>query len=147
MRPMLVMVLLAVAAPARADDPKFVYGMHDELKDVKGVDWKATAEAGVIATTGNSETTTATGGFKASRKTGANKLSLEASAAYAKSALRVINDLNGNGVIDNRSEITSVDSVTAETLASKARYDRFLTEFNSLFVAALASRDLPAGKA
>ena len=36
--------------------------------------------------------------------------------------------------------------VTAETIAGKLRYDRFLTELNSLFIAALGSRDVPAGK-
>ena len=60
-------------------------------------------------TTGNSETTTATGGFKASRKTGNNKLALEGSGAYARSGLRVINDNNGNGMIDNPSEIQTVE--------------------------------------
>jgi uncharacterized protein DUF481 len=136
----------AVSSSARADDPKFEYSKHDELKDVKGVEWTAAAEAGLVLTTGNSETTTATGGFKASRKTGANKLSLEASGAYAKSGLRVLVDKNGNGVIDDPSEITTVESLTAESLASKLRYDRFLTDFNSLFIAALAARDTPAGK-
>lgn len=129
-----------------ADDPKFVYGKKDEVKDVKGIDWTAAAEAGVILTTGNSETTTASGGIKASRKSGDNKLAFEASGAYAKSGLRVINDQNGNGTIDNASEIQTVTSLTAETLASKLRYDRFLTDFNSLYIAALASRDVPAGK-
>ena len=49
-------------------------------------------------------------------------------------------------MIDNDGEITSQTTVTAETLAGRLRYDRFLTEHNSLFVAALASRDVPAGK-
>jgi len=107
---------------------------------------KATAEAGVVFTTGSSESTTATGGIKASRKSGDNKLELEGSAAYAKSGLRVLDDANGNGTIDNESEIETVSTLTAETLAGKLRYDRFLTDLNSLYIAALASRDLPAGK-
>lgn len=138
---------LAIGLPlAHADDPKFEYGKAEEVKDVKDVEWVAAAEAGLVFTTGNSETTTATGGIRASRKTGKNKLAIEGSAAYAKSGLRVIADQNGNGMIDNASEIQDVQTVTAETLASKLRYDRFLTELNSLFVAALASRDTPAGK-
>jgi hypothetical protein len=147
MRPSLVgLAVLVLTAPAFADDPKFVYGKSEEVKDVKAVEWAAAAEAGVVLTTGNSETTTATAGLKASRKAGNNKLSLEASAAYAKSGLRVIEDKNGNGVIDNDTEITTVQTLTAETLAGKGRYDRFFTDFDSLFVAALASRDVPAGK-
>jgi hypothetical protein len=127
-------------------DPKFEYGKAEDVAKVKGTEWNATAEGGIVFTTGNSETTTATGGLKASRKTGKNKLALEASLTYAKSGLRVLDDLNGNGTIDNETEITTVTSTTAETLAGKLRYDRFLTDFNSIYVAALASRDVPAGK-
>lgn len=142
----ILLVLAMLVGNAAADDPKFVFGSHDDVKDVKVVEWAAAAEAGVVLTTGNSETTTATGGFKVSRKDGADKLAIEASGAYAKSGVRVIQDLNGNGLIDNPSEITTQETVSAETLQSKLRYDRFLTEFNSLFIAALASRDIPAGK-
>jgi hypothetical protein len=146
MRRCLLLCLLLAARTAAADDPKFEYGKHDDIKDVKGVEWMAAAEAGLVLTTGNSETTTASGGLHVSRKAGDNKFTFDGSAAYAKSALRVINDMNGNGTIDNASEIQTVSSVTAETLASKLRYDRFLTDFNSVYIAALASRDVPAGK-
>lgn len=144
MRYQVVVAFLLAASPAAAQ--KFEYAKFDDVKDVKDVEWKATAEAGIVLTTGNSETITATGGIKASRKTGKNKLTLDASGAYAKSGLYVLEDLNGNGTIDDESEITTVDTVTAETLAGKIRYDRFLTDLNSLFIAALASRDIPAGK-
>jgi hypothetical protein len=140
------LVAAASGVAVADDDPKFVYGKKDELKEVKEVEWHATAEAGAVFTTGNSETTTATGGIKASRKDGADKLSLEASAAYAKSSVFVIDDKNGNRIIDDPTEIKTAELVTAETLASKLRYDRFLTDANSVFVAALASRDVPAGK-
>lgn len=143
---MAVALICAAASSAFAGDPKFEFGKQEEVAKVKGTEYTASAEAGVVFTTGNSETTTITAGAKASRKTGKNKLSAEGSITYARSSLRVIDDLNGNGEIDNTDEITSETSVTAEALALKARYDRFLTEFNSLFVAALVSRDLPAGK-
>lgn len=139
--------LVVATAPALAQPtPKFEFAKADEVAKVKDVEWNAQAEAGVIFTTGNSETTTITAGIRAARKTGANKLSLEGSLTYAKSGLRVIDDINGNGMIDDEAEITTVTTTTAETLAGKLRYDRFLTAANSLFVAALASRDLPAGK-
>jgi len=141
-----IAALMGVAAPAFADDPKFEYGKAEELKDIVKPKWLATAELGMLFTTGNSESTSITGGFKASRKAGDNKFSLEGSGTYARSGLRVLNDKNGNGTIDDPSEITTVESVTAETLYSKARYDRFLSELDSLFVAAVAARDLPAGK-
>lgn len=144
MRHIIVIAVVLAAGPAAAQ--KFEYGKFDEVKDVKDVEWKATAEAGLVFTTGNSESTTMTGGIKASRKTGANKLSIEGSAAYQKSALWVLNDRNGNDMIDDESELQSVSTTTAETISGKLRYDRFLTELNSLFIAALASRDVPAGK-
>lgn len=142
-------VALAIAVPGVAlaqPAPKFEFGKAEEVEKVKEVEWTASAEAGVVFTTGNAETTTVTAGIKASRKTGFNKLSLESSMTYAKSGTRVLQDNNGNGMIDDESEITTVDTTTAETYAAKVRYDRFLTKFNSLFVAALASRDQPAGK-
>jgi hypothetical protein len=147
MRRILVVAFLAlVALPRGASAQKFEYGKYDDVKDVKKVEWKATAEAGVVFTTGNSESTQASGGIKASRRTGKNKLELEASAAYATAGLLLLIDHNDNGMIDNNSEIVSVETTTAETLASRLRYDRFLTELNSLYIAALASRDTPAGK-
>jgi len=141
--------LAAATSTVYADDPKFVYAKKaDEMKDIKPdvVEWKATAEAGAVFTTGNSENTNVTAGIKASRKEGNNKLALEASAAYAKSSVRGGVDMNGNGTIDDQTEIVTVETLTAETLASKGRYDRFLTDSNSLFVAAFANRDIPAGK-
>ena len=127
-------------------DPKFEYGKADEVAKVKGTEYNASAEAGIVFTTGNSETTTATAGFKAARKTGQNKIAAEGSLTYAKSGVRVLRDNNGNGLVDDATEITTEKTTTAETLAAKIRYDRFLTTFNSLFVALLAARDIPAGK-
>jgi len=137
---------LAVSSTAAAQNPKFEFAKADEVEKVKDVEWNASAEAGLVFTTGNSETTTVSAGFKAARKTGRNKLSIDGNLTYARSGLRVLEDLNGNGLIDNVAEIRTVSSVTAETLAGKIRYDRFLTKSNSLYVATLGSRDLPAGK-
>ena len=145
MRPFLVVALL-VATASSAAAQKFEYGKYDDVKDVKKVEWKATAEAGVIFTSGNSESTTANGGLKASRKTGKNKITLEGSGTYGKSGLWILFDRNGNGTIDDNTELITAETITAETLAAKLRYDRFLTELNSLFIAALAGRDTPAGK-
>ena len=146
MRTVLFTLALLLAARSAAHAQKFEYGKYDDIKDVKTVEWKATAEAGLVFTTGSSESLAASGGIRASRKSGNNKLDLEASAAYARTGLRFLLDRNDNGVIDDESEITTVETITAETLASKLRYDRFLSSLNSLYVAALASRDTPAGK-
>jgi putative salt-induced outer membrane protein len=136
----------AVVSPAAAGDPKFEYGKSDELKDVKGVEWNASAELGVVFTTGNSEATTITGAAKAARKAGDNKFSAELSGAFAQTGVRQLDDLNGNGLIDNEGEIDTVTTTSSKNLTGKVRYDRFLTTHNSLFVAALASTDEPAGK-
>jgi hypothetical protein len=145
---LVVPTLLALAAsPAFADDPKFAYGdKTKDVKDVKGTQWTATAEGGVVLTTGNSETTTATGGFHVTRKTGNNKLSAEGSVAYAKSAIKTLNDKNGNMLIDGEDELVTIDTLTAETIQSKIRYDRYLTDLNSVYVSAQYLRDQPAGK-
>ncbi len=144
------LVLAAAAlcgAHAYADpDPKFEYGKAEEVAKVKGVEYSASAEAGVVFTTGNSETTTATGGFKIARKKAENKLAAEGSLTYAKAGVRVLRDQNGNGTIDSTAEIRTEKQVTAESMAAKLRYDRFLTAYNSLFIAGLASRDVPGGK-
>jgi len=142
----LVVAVLCTATVSSADDPKFEYGKADEVAKVKETEWNAAAEIGLVFTTGNSETTTVSAGLKAARKTGKNKLALEGNLTYARSSLRVLDDMNGNGMIDDQDEITSVASTTAESLSSKLRYDRFLTESNSLYIAALAARDVPAGK-
>lgn len=141
----LTLCLGAVGGAALAD-PKFEYGKAEEVAKVKGTEYNASAEAGIVFTTGNSETITATAGAKASRKTGQNKIAFDGSLTYAKSGVRVLADNNGNGLVDDASEITTQETTTANTLAAKVRYDRFLTTFNSLFVAALVARDVPAGK-
>jgi hypothetical protein len=146
MRILAVSFAIASSALPAAADPKFEFGKAEEVEKVKDVEWTAAAELGLVFTTGNSETTTISAGLKSSRKTGKNKLSLEGSVTYAQSSVLVLDDINGNGLVDNELEITTETTTTAETLASKVRYDRFLTKFNSLFVAMLASRDLPAGK-
>lgn len=141
----LALCLTALGGEAIAD-PKFDYGKADEVAKVKGTEYNASAEAGIVFTTGNSETITATAGLKAARKTGKNKLAFEGSLTYAKSGVRVLADTNGNGLVDDASEITTAETTTANTLAGKIRYDRFLTAHNSLFVAVLGARDVPAGK-
>lgn len=137
---------LLIASPAFAQDPTFQFGKAEEVKDVKGVEWNASAEFGLVFTTGNSETTTITGGAKADRKEGDNKFSAEVGGAFAQSGVRQLSDQNGNGTIDNEGEIVTVTTTSSRNLTGKLRYDRFLTEHNSLFAAALASTDEPAGK-
>jgi hypothetical protein len=138
-------MLLAWSVPAQAGDPKYEYGKHDDVKDVKEVEWKASAQAGVIMTTGNSRTTTGAAGAKASRKEGNNKFEVEANGAYARAGIWLAEDRDASGFIEaNEDDLVTRTSTRAWLL--KARYDRFLTEHNSLYVTALGSGDKPAGK-
>ncbi len=143
---------LAIPAASAQPNPEFKY--EEKPKEaVKDVEWKAEAQAGFILTTGNSQTTTLSGGGKASRKEGFNKFELGADLAFARSTIFVFQDTNGNGVIDGSgSDISDSNEVSAETQTTaqswlvNARYDRFLTETDSLFVLAQVGADVPAGK-
>jgi hypothetical protein len=139
------LALCSLSSLAYADDPKFEYGKSDDLKDVKAVLWKAAAQAGFVLTSGNSHTTTISAGLMASRKEGDNKLSLEANAGYGKSELKIAQDLDGNGLL-GPGEIQTVNQETTNFWLAKARYDRFLTAQNSLFVTARVGADKIAGK-
>lgn len=139
-------ILLGSSAIASAQpDPKFEFGKADDLKDVDKVDWNATAEAGLVLSTGNSRTTTVSGGLKAMRKEKQNKLSIEAAGVLARASNLVVADTNMSGTISS-DEITRERATAAKNLAGKVRYDRFLSEFDALFVAGLAAVDPIAGK-
>ena len=137
----------AVAIPAALAQPtpKFEYGKADEVKDVKKTEWSATAEAGLVFTTGNSRTTTVTAGAKATRKQKQNKFSLDASGTLARASNLVANDIGGDKILSSN-EVRREDKTSAQSYQVKLRYDRFLSEFNSLFVAALGGADIIAGK-
>jgi hypothetical protein len=125
-------------------------GNPDDVKEVKAVTWTATAEAGLLLTTGNAKTTTATAAAKAQRVTAKDKLAAELGLAYARSSVlfAVDDDLvgtPGNGTIEE-DEIGETTTTTANAWHAQVRYDRFLTNLNSVYVAALGSADQPAGK-
>ncbi len=135
---------------ASAADPEFSHSSEDDLKDLKEnestkPEWKANAQAGLIMTTGNARTTTFSVGAKASRKANKNKFLLEAGGAFARSSLYVANDSNANGVIDD-GEFTRNSQTTTKSAEAKARYDRFLSDKDSLYITALALTNTPAGK-
>jgi len=139
-----IALIALLPRPARAGDPKFEFGKAKELEEVEETEWSATAEAGVVLTTGNSRTTNLTGSAKASRKEKRNKLSLEATGTFARASTLVAAD-DGDGVL-TAAEVTREAKTSAQSLSGKVRYDRFLTELNSLFVAAVGATDRIAGK-
>jgi hypothetical protein len=75
-----ISVLWLTLGVAHAQDPKFEYG---KLEEVKAVEWKASAQFGLILTTGNSRSTAFSGSALASRKAGDNKLAIDASSSPA----------------------------------------------------------------
>jgi len=146
MRALPILALIFAASPALADDPTYTYGKKDDVKDVDAVTWSGKVEAGVVMTTGNSRTTTATGSASATRKDKDNKFDGTLTATYARATTRVVDDANGNMLIDP-GEVGELSATSAKNAAAKLRYDRYLTDLNSLYVAALGAVDRPAGKA
>lgn len=139
---------LALAVPAVAAaqaNPTFSYGKAEEVKEVKAVDWSAIAEAGLVLTSGNSKTTTATAGAKVIRLDADNKFEGTVNLAYARSTILIASDTDSSGTL-SEDEIQESTSTTANAWQAKLRYDRFLTASNSLYAAALAGADRPAGK-
>jgi len=139
----MVAALLCTAGTASAQT--FTYAKPEEVPPVEAVDWTGAAEAGFLFTTGNSRTTTITAGGKLIRLAKKNKVAAEAGLAFAQSTVLVAADLDASGDL-SQDEITTETLTTANTWFGKLRYDRFLTEHNSVYVAALINRDRPAGK-
>lgn len=136
--------LIALAGHAHAGDPVFEKGKAPE-EAAKKAEWAANVQAGLIMTTGNSETTTTSVGASASRKEGLNKLQLDVNAAYARSSIFIASDLNGDGFI-SANEIDRPTSTTTQAWELRTRYDRFLTTHNALYAVAKLGADEPAGK-
>ena len=154
-------VALAAVAPAaaRADEPtfslggaagepSFKYGSKEEAEELAKVDqveWKASSQAGLVLTTGNSRVTTFIAGASASRKANGNKFALEGGLAYARSSIFLAADTNNDGFIEP-DEIARPSQTTTRSWMLKGRYDRFLTSHNSIYGAAGLMADQPAGK-
>jgi hypothetical protein len=132
---------------ATADEPEFEFEDASELEEVEEVQWSARAQGSLVNTTGNSRTTAISGGTRASRRAGNDRFRVEANLAYARAAVLAGEDLSGTGFIDDQSEIVRRDEVTSQAWSSQARYDRFFTARDSLYTAALAAADRPAGRA
>jgi hypothetical protein len=137
-----------VSTASAQPNPTFKYATDDDRAAVEKADeakWEASAQAGLILTTGNSRVTTFAAGLNASRKAKANKLSLEANTAYARSSIFLGVDRNGNGTL-SPDEIDRPSTTTTKSWLLRGRYDRFLTDNNALFISAGVFADRPAGK-
>lgn len=143
-----LLISAVVPAAARADEPKFEFAKPEEIngvKDIKDVEWKAQAAAGLVLTTGNSRSFAVTGSINASRKDGNNKVGLEAAAAFARSETLVFADKDMSGTV-SADELDRQTQTTAENWVAKLRYDRFFADTNSAFASGRIGADELAGK-
>lgn len=131
-----------------------------EAKEVKKVEWKASASAGFTLASGNSNILTISGGANASRNDGKNLLTLDLNGVYGLTTLPKLYDrtLTGgpcptmmapaecNGQVDNSNEVGSETKTTAGFLLFKGRYDRFFTTNNAGFLSGYVGTDFTASK-
>jgi hypothetical protein len=137
-----VAAFFVATAFAHAGDPKFTYGKYEEKKEVE---WKATAAAGLLLSTGNANQLSFTGSAMASRNDGKNRLQLDIMGAYARATTLTFNDVNKNGLID-QGDIGRETNTSTALWSAKLRYDRFFSPNNSLYVSGFAWGNEPAGK-
>lgn len=140
------LALAFATAPAFAQTtPKFEYATPAPPPKVKR-EWKATGQAGLILNNGNAENIAFSAGANASVFDGKNKGTLDVGGAYAQSTILVGDDRDGDMLISSDSEIKKQRNTTAAMWNIKLRYDRFFTPNNSLYLAASAMGNEPAGK-
>lgn len=134
------------SAQSKAGQPTFEFQKpEEEQKKLERVEWKAQLQSGLVLTTGNARTTTFSAGGNASRRDRRNRLRVDATATYVRSELFLAIDQNGDMLIQE-GEITRSRQTTAKAWEVRGRYDRFLTEHNSLYGLGFVSADEPAGK-
>jgi hypothetical protein len=141
---------LLLARPAAAqNEPAFAFGKVEEAKpQAPAVEWKVQAKAGLIQTSGNSQTINTTAGLTASRKEGNNKLGLEGGINYGRSNVNVADiDATTDPMTPVITALHRQEVTTTNNWFTKGRYDRFFTANNSGYASALAAADKIAGKA
>jgi hypothetical protein len=142
----LMMAALSMAPRrAAADPPKFEFAAPQEEPQKKKVEWKASAQGGIVFTSGNSNTLTVSVGALASYFDGKNKVTFDLSGAFGRSKILIASDDNKDGAIEPN-EINTLDKVTTRLWNIKLRYDRFITKKNSLYAATFVGGDEAAGK-
>lgn len=135
-----IALLACLPSLAWAQDPKFTYAdqkAKEELAAAKEVEWKAVAQAGLLLATGNAPLRSLTGGASAFRKANQNKFQIEASATLVN-AYVVIGVEDGEAVRERQ--------ILSRALAARGRYDRFLTDHDTLYATGGYLKDDPAGK-
>lgn len=145
-------LLLGLSTPALAQsDPAFTYGKVEDAPEVKKAVWKASAQAGLLLATGNSNSLTVSGGGSVSRVDARNKLALDVEARFGqtttlgpRAGLTPLAD--GNVPIASYDDIVSNTAISTQYWGVKLRYDRFFSKNNLGYIVGQAMGDDPAGK-
>jgi putative salt-induced outer membrane protein YdiY len=130
---------IALTGIARAEDPTFSTAQAEQAEKPET---HVTGELGGTCSTGNTNLYAVNGLVNASRKWDRNKLSLVAGVNLGAA----IADADANGTIDD-AERDAGFVRNAEKLYADARYDRFLSDNDSLYALGGALRDVFAGYA
>jgi hypothetical protein len=136
-------VLPICAGTSFAQDPPAPKFEYDKTPP-KPTEWKVQAKGGLMVTTGNSQARSGVFGLQGSRQREYNKLSLDGQIAYGRTNVLVpvldpVDPLMVTGV-DRRGETTTNE------WRARGRYDRFLTENNSLYILGQIGANKIAGK-
>jgi hypothetical protein len=149
-RHLLFFVAVTWSASALAADPKWDYGKQEDSNKVV---WKAVINGGLVLNTGNANNLALSAGASASRMDGKNKVQLDVSGTYARATTLAVTPHDANMgapgtmpmLVVGAGDIQRKTDTTAALWQLKARYDRFLTKNNSLYVAGLVGGNTPAG--
>jgi hypothetical protein len=136
------LLLAAGGAPALAAEPTFTFLPPDQGTPPP---WKASAQVGLHVSGGNAQAFQVTASGAVARRWTSDRLALEALGAFTRSRVDVAVDTNGTAGI-GPTEVRRIVQTTAKAWTLGARYDRFLAARQSLYGAATAGGDEPAGK-
>ena len=136
----MMLALLATAALAQDADFQGTAAAPDEGITAKKTTTTLSAELGGMWTSGNAQTYTLNAGANLGSRWQKNKISAVAGANVGAA----VSDLDGNGLLDE-TERDEGYTANARRVFGEVRYDRFLTEKDSLYGLVGAFHDIFAG--
>lgn len=147
--PAVALVLAAVPALAHAQNPavptfSIPKPPEGDKPPAPDVVWKVQSKGGLLLTSGNSRSQTATFSLDGSRLEGGNKLSFTGALAYGRSTPLVAVDPGMTGTTTGIERGPAV--TTTNNWITKGRYDRFFTANNAAYALAQLGADRIGGK-
>lgn len=106
--------------------------------------WQAEVQASLLHLSGNSEALTISGESQIATRKEKNRFSMEAKGARGEAVVEQGNDTDGNGMI-TRDEIARTKETAVDQWAVLGRFDRFVTDRNSLFLSSGLASDRLSG--